>query len=161
VTRCDLLAVVGRGERVPSFERVVMLVVRAEETSSAACVAACVICLISSSAVSSFGKMDLRLREVVRRVEGGGGESGMGFGDEVEEVGVRGVRLEVVAAGLVGSGGGGNARGWWRVETIIAMRALVLLAFVFEQTVSSRLDLMVVVCHAPGRSAIVSRQLQS
>lgn len=35
----------------------------------------------------------------------------------VTDVGVSRLRREL-AGGLVGSGGGGNGRGWWRVETI-------------------------------------------
>lgn len=106
------------GERVPSFERVVIEVVRVDEMSSAACAAAVVICLISFSkvSVSVFGAMDLRLRGVARRLEGGGGESRVGFEDEVVEVGggVVGAWREVVVAvkcGLVDSSGGGKGRG--------------------------------------------------
>jgi len=114
------------GERVLSFERVVIDVVSVDGMSSAACAAADVICLISFSnvSVSVFGAMDLRLRDVARRVEGGGGESPVGFEDEVGVawLGVVGARREVgvaVEGGLVEPSGGGNGRGWWRVETII------------------------------------------
>lgn len=45
------------------------------------------------------------------------GESEMVLEEEVTDVGVSGLRREL-AGGLVGSGGG-NGRGWWRVETIV------------------------------------------
>lgn len=71
---------------------------------SACFIAAFVISSISSSSVLT-GKIDLRLREAARRaVEGGGGELGVGLPEEV-----------VVD---VGEAGAGNARGWWRVDTI-------------------------------------------
>lgn len=38
--------------------------------------------------------------------------------EEVAEVGVSGLRRDV-DGGLEGSGGGGNGRGWCRVETIV------------------------------------------
>lgn len=120
--RLLLVRVVGCGERVRSFERVVMLVVNEEETSSAVCIAAEAICLISSSSVSVLGAVDVRLRDVARRVEGGGGESTVVFEEELVGVGVRGVRRDVVEGGLVGSAGGWKACGWWRVETIVAVR---------------------------------------
>lgn len=41
--------------------------------------------------------------------------------EEVVDVGVSGLRREV-DGGLEGSGGGGNGRGWWRVETIVLVR---------------------------------------
>lgn len=50
------------------------------------------------------------------------GESEMVLEEVVVDVGVCGLRLRVdVEGGLVGSGGGGNGRGWWRVETIVAV----------------------------------------
>lgn len=45
------------------------------------------------------------------------GESEMVLEEGVTDVGVSRLRREL-AGGLVGSGGGGNGRGWWRVETI-------------------------------------------
>lgn len=43
--------------------------------------------------------------------------------DVVAEVGVSGMRLEVVEGGLASSGGG-NGRGWWRVETIVLVNVV-------------------------------------
>lgn len=62
--------------------------------------------------------MDLRLRGVARRDEGGGGKSLVGF--EGVEVGVARVELAgawrevdiAVEGGLVGLSGGGKGRGW-------------------------------------------------
>ena len=82
-----------------SFERVVMGLVRAEETLSAARAAADVILVISSSAVvvsdCGLARVDLRLREVARRVERCGGESRVGFEEADVEVGVVGARRVV------------------------------------------------------------------
>lgn len=61
----------------------------------------------------------LRLPEVARArfvVAGGGGELGVRFEDEVIEIGVSGSRRAEVG---LGTSGGGNGRGWWRVETIV------------------------------------------
>ncbi len=86
--RALLFAGVECGVRVRSFERVVILVVNAEEMPSAAREASSVICLISSSAVSVFGAVALRLRDVGRWVGGGNGESGVAFDEDGVEVGV-------------------------------------------------------------------------
>lgn len=75
----------------------------ASVSSSAFCAASAAISLISSSSV--FGAVDLRLRDLARRVDGAGGEDA-GFEDDVV---------------LVGVAGSGNARGWWRVETIFVV----------------------------------------
>lgn len=83
-------------------ERVVGEVISASVSSSAFCAASAAICLISSSSV--FGATDLRLRDLARRVDGGGGEAA-GFEEDVV---------------LVGVAGSGNVRGWWRVETIVS-----------------------------------------
>lgn len=86
----DVMRRVGR-----VCERVVGDVTKASVSSSAFSRASAAISLISSSSV--LGTMDLRLRDLARRVDGGGGEA---------------VRLdeEVVLVGVAG---------WWRVETIV------------------------------------------
>lgn len=62
----------------------------------------------------------LREWERARAVEGVClvGEPEMVREEVVVDVGVSGLRSEV-DGGLADSGGGGNGRGWWRVETIV------------------------------------------
>lgn len=64
----------------------------------------------------------LREWERARTVEGVClvGEPAMVREEEVVDVGVSRLRPEV-DGGLVDSGGGGNGRGWWRVETIVLL----------------------------------------
>lgn len=78
--------------------------------------------VLSSS--GGFVVVDLRLRERERTADCDCdcrvGESERVREDAVADVGVSGTRFEVEVGGLVDSGGG-NGRGWWRVETIVAL----------------------------------------
>lgn len=97
-----------RGDRARVRERVVAgsagaIVASAEVVvSSASLIASVVIFSISSSSVFGAGR-DLRLREVARRVEGGGGDSAVCL-EDVTDMGVAGDRLELLV-GLDGSPG--------------------------------------------------------
>lgn len=78
---------------------------------------------LRDSVLSSSGELaavDFRLRDRERCVDCACrvGECDRVREDAVVEVGVSGTRFEVEEGGLVDSGGG-NGRGWWRVETIV------------------------------------------
>lgn len=76
--------------------------------------------VLSSSTTSPAVDLRLRDRERAADCDCLVGECDKVREDAVVEVGVSGTCLEA-DGGLVGSGGGGKGRGWWRVETIVVL----------------------------------------